>query len=297
MIVNSGNLRTLGVGFNAAFKMGRGMATSRRAIVSTSVPSTTGKEEYGWLGKFPGMRKWVGDRQLNNLKAHDYSIKNEDWEDTVAVDRNDIDDDNLGIYGPMFQEMGIACEQHPDELVFGLLKAGFTTPCYDGQYFFDTDHPVLDESGVEQSVANTDGGSGTPWFLIDDSRALKPVIFQERKKPQFVSKDRPEDDNVFMRKQFIYGVDARYNVGFGFWQLAWGSKQTLNAANYAAARAAMMSMKGDFGRKLGVRPRVLIVPPSLESAGLKLLNNELGANGETNEWKGTARLEVVEWLA
>lgn len=297
MIVTSGNLRTLGVGFNAAFKMGLGMATPMRSIVSTRVPSTTGKEEYGWLGKFPGMREWIGDRQLNNLRTHDYAIKNRDWEDTVTVDRNDIEDDNLGIYGPMFQEMGIATEQHPDELVFGLLKAGFSTPCYDGQFFFDTDHPVLDENGVEQSVANTDGGSGTPWFLIDDSRALKPVIFQDRKKPQFVSKDKVDDDNVFMRKQFIYGVDARYNVGFGFWQLAWGSKQTLNAANYAAARAAMMEMKGDFGRRLGVRPRVLVVPPRLESAGLKLLNNELGANGETNEWKGTARLEVVEWLA
>jgi phage major head subunit gpT-like protein len=297
MIINSGNLRTLGVAFNAAFKTGLGMAESRRGIVSTEVPSTTGKEEYGWLGKFPSMREWVGDRVINNLKTYDYSIKNKDFEATVEVDRNDIEDDNIGVYTPMFQEMGISAVQHPDSLVFQMLKAGFATLCYDGQFFFDTDHPVLDANGVEQSVANTDGGAGTPWFLIDDSRALKPVIFQNRKKAQFVSLDRPDDPNVFNRKKFIHGVDARYNVGFGFWQMAWGSKQTLDDAHYGAARAAMMGMTGDYGRPLGVRPRVLVVPPSLESAGLKLLNNELGTGGETNEWKGTARLEVVEWLA
>ena len=297
MIINSGNLKTLGTGYKAAFQRGLGMAASQMGLVATTVPSTTGKEEYGWLGKFPGMREWLGDRVINNIATHDYTIKNRDWEDTIAVDRNDIEDDSWGIYAPLFEEMGRATEAHPDELVWALLKAGFTTPCFDGQYFFDTDHPVLDADGSPQSVANTDGGSGTPWFLIDDSRALKPVLFQERKKPQFVAKDNPDDENVFWKKQFVYGVDARYNVGFGFWQFAWGSKQTLNAANYAKARKALMEMKGDFGRPLGLKPKLLVVPPALESAALKIVNNELAAGGETNEWKGTAKVEVVPWLA
>ncbi|MFZ5746367.1 MAG: Mu-like prophage major head subunit gpT family protein [Pseudomonadota bacterium] len=297
MIINSGNLRTLGTGYKANFQNGLGMVTSQRGLVSTQIPSTTGREEYGWLGKFPGMRKWLGDRVVNSIATHDYAIKNEDWEDTIGVPRNDIEDDNWGIYAPMFTEMGRATEAHPDELVFALLKAGFSTPCYDGQYFFDTDHPVLDADGKPTSVANTDGGSGTPWFLIDDSRALKPIIFQMRKAPQFVAKDNPNDDNVFHRKEYLYGVDARYNVGFGFWQFAWGSKQTLNATNYAIARAAMMGMKGDYGRPLGIMPKLLVVPPALESAALKIVNNELGSGGESNEWKGTARVEVVPWLA
>ncbi|MBN8190503.1 Mu-like prophage major head subunit gpT family protein, partial [Salipiger thiooxidans] len=93
------------------------------------------------------------------------------------------------------------------------------------------------------------------------------------------------------------GADARFNSGFGFWQMAWGSKQTLNAANYATARAALSGMKGDYGRPLGLMPNLLVVPPSLESAGRKLLNSELGTGGETNEWKGTAQLLIVPWLA
>jgi phage major head subunit gpT-like protein len=201
----------------------------------------------------------------------------------------------------MFQEMGQSTGAHWDQLVFNLLKDGFATTCYDGQYFFDTDHPVLNAAGAVTSVANTDGGGGTPWFLLDCSRALKPIILQKRKDFEFVAKDKLTDENVFNKKEFVYGSDARGNVGFGFWQFAWGSKQTLNSTYYAAARAGLKGMKGDHGRPLGIlaggaKP-LLVVPPALESAGLKLINSELASGGETNEWKGTAELLVVPWLA
>lgn len=86
------------------------------------------------------------------------------------------------------------------------------------------------------------------------------------------------------------------NAGFGLWQLAYGSKQTLNAANYASARAAMMSFTADGGRKLGVSPTILLVPPSLEEAGLNIVNTEFGAAGASNPWKGTAKLIVTPYL-
>lgn len=300
MEINKGNLSLLGTGFSAAFRGGLGMAPPQHLEVASVVPSSTGRNEYGWLNQFRGMREWIGDRVYNQITQSDYVIKNKDWEDTVEVERNDIEDDNLGQYSLMFQEMGRATAAHPCELVFALLKAGFSTSCYDGQYFFDTDHPVLDALGNVTSVANTDGGAGAPWFLIDTSRVLKPIIFQERKKAVMVAKDSPTDDNVFKRKKFVYGVDARYNVGFSFWQFAWGSRQPLNATTYATARAALMNMKGDYGRPLGLltgaKP-LLLVPGTMESAGLKLINNELGADGETNEWKDTARLLASAWLA
>ncbi|PIW54597.1 MAG: hypothetical protein COW16_10430 [Sphingomonadales bacterium CG12_big_fil_rev_8_21_14_0_65_65_10] len=297
MKVTGTALATLQTSFNALFTSGLGMAEPQSDKIATTVPSSTAQNEYGWLGKLPSMREWLGDRVVNGVQAHGYAIKNRDFEQTIGVDRNDIEDDNLGIYNPLFTEMGRSTTAHREELVFALLAAGFTTPCYDGQNFFDTDHPVIDENGEEVSVSNMQAGAGTPWFLIDDTRALKPIIFQDRKPPQFVAKDSPTDDNVFSRKEFLYGVDCRRNVGFGFWQFAFGSKDTLDAANYAAARASMMGLKGDHGRPLGIRPTLLVVPPSLESAALKLLNNDRAANGETNEWKDTAKLIVVPWLA
>lgn len=50
--------------------------------------------------KFPRLRKWIGDKTVKRLKGHAYTIQNDDFEATVEIDRNDIEDDNLGIYKP-----------------------------------------------------------------------------------------------------------------------------------------------------------------------------------------------------
>lgn len=297
MLINTATLNAIRVGFNASFKRGLGQATSDMSRIATRVPSTTSENKYGWLGKMPNMRKWIGPRVVQGLAEHDYAIKNDDFELTVGVGRNDIEDDNLGVYDPIFVEMGESTGSHPDILSFAALKGGFETECYDGQYFFDEDHPVLDEDGVPRSVSNFGGGAGTPWFLLSTGRALKPIIFQDRKKPQFVAKDKVDDENVFNNKEFVYGTDARYNVGYGFWQMAYASQQALDGANFGAAFAAVEGQKGDFGRPLGIKPDLLVCAPSQREAALELLNAERNAAGATNVWKGTVELLVTPWLA
>lgn len=297
MLVNAATLDSLRVGYSTAYQNGLGQASTAYLRIATVIAAATKEQKYGWLGKIPNVREWIGARAVQNLMQADYSIKEKALELTVSVDKDDIETDNLGIYTPLFTEMGMSTGAQWDLMAFSQLKAGFTTNCYDGQFFFDTDHPVLDENGNVTTVANTDGGGGTPWFLLDVSRSLKPIILQKRRDFQFTALDNLTDQNVFMNKEFIYGADARANTGFGFWQMAWGSKQTLNAANYGTARAALSGMKGDYGRPLGIMPNLLVVPPSLESAARKILNSEYASGGETNEWKGTAELLVVPWLA
>ena len=298
MLVNAANLDALRVGYKATFQGALAQAPSQYQRVATVVSASTKEQKYGWLGKIPNVREWLGPRAVQNLAQHDYSIREKPWELTVAVDKDDIETDNLGIYAPLFAEMGLSAGSKWDQLVFALLKDGFTTECYDGQPFFDTDHPVLDEDGQTMiTVSNSGGGSGTPWFLLDTNRALKPIILQKRRDFTFTAITDLASPNVFMNREFVYGTDARANVGFGFWQFAWGSKQTLDAAAYAAARAALSGMKGDHGRPLGLMPNLLVVPPALESAARKILNSEYAAGGETNEWKGTAEVLVAPWLA
>jgi len=291
MIINQANLGALYKGYRTIFNEAFQGVKGDFEKVAMTVPSSVREETYGWLGAFPKMREWIGERHIKNLQAHGYAIKNKDWESSISVDRNDIDDDNYGLYNPVISEMGRSSAVHYDDLAFGLLPAGFTTFCYDGQYFFDTDHPV----GVA-SVSNFGGGGGAAWYLLDATRAIKPIILQKRKPAEFVSLDKPTDENVFMRKKFIYGVDCRDNAGFGLWQLAYASKDTLNAANYAAARAAMMEFKDEEGKPLGVKPSLLVVPPSLEGKAREILLNERDAAGATNSWRNTADLLVTPWL-
>lgn len=297
MIINSTTLNALRVSFQSDFTAGLGMAPSFKDRIATTVPSTTSQNTYGWLGKVPSMREWIGARAIQNISESSYALVNKAWELTIGVDRYDMEDDNLGIYSTLFAEMGASTQGNEELLTFNALKNGFTSKCYDGQNFFDTVHPVIDANGNVTTVANTDGGAGAPWFLLCTKRPIKPIIFQSRKTPEFVSRDKVTDDNVFNERVFNYGVDARYNVGYGFWQMAWGSKQTLNAANYAIARAAIMGMKGDNGRPLGLMPDLLVVPPTLEQTGRQIIKNNQQASGATNEWQDTAELLMVPWLA
>lgn len=297
MLINSGNLDALFKGFDTSFNKGLGEAPSQLGRFAMTVPSSARDNTYAWLGQIPRMREWLGDRVIHGLGAHGYTVLNRKFELSLDVARDDIEDDTYGVFGPLFEEMGRSSRQHPDELVFDLLKAGFQSKCYDGQYFFDTDHPVKDENGDEQAVSNMEAGSGPAWYLLDTSRAIKPLLFQKRTDYVLTKLDNESDANVFMRDRFVYGVRARCNAGFALWQLAYGSKQALTPDRYKAARAGMMSLRGDTGKLLGVTPNLLMVPPALEEEGRLILNAERDADDNSNVWKGTADLIVSPWLA
>lgn len=296
MIINRANLTALFTGFKTIFNDAYETAPSDWERVATLVPSSTAQETYAWLGSSTSFREFVGERVIQNLASHDYTIRNLPFENTVGVDRDALEDDTFGVYRPLIAGLGQDAKTHPDELIFDLLANGFSRKCYDGQNFFDADHPVL-MNGVEASVSNLQAGAKTPWFLLDVSKAVRPFIFQKRRDYQFVAMDKADDEGVFMRKQYRYGVDARVNAGYGLWQFAYASQADLTPQNYGAARAAMMSVKGDNGKPLNVRPTLLVVPPSLEGAGLEVLQAERLANGATNVYRNTAELLVTPWLS
>lgn len=279
--------------FNNTFTAASAETTWQRA--GMQVQSSTRAEEYGWLGQIPQVREWFGDRVVQAIGQHDYTIKNRDFELTVAVDRNDIEDDRTGIYAPLIENMGQVAATHPDRLVWSLLAAGFTELAYDGAAFFSASHPVLDADGVETTASNLSSGAETPWFLVD-TRYLKPLVFQQRKPWEFLRMDAPTDEVVFNRKEYRYGVDARHNVGFAFWQVAHGAKVALTADNYATARAAMRTMTADYGHPLSLRPTLLVAPPSLEQDARELLMAERNDSGATNVWRNTAELLITDWL-
>jgi len=228
MIINQQNLTAIFKGFNLAFQQAFEGTTSTWEQVATPIPSTTADNIYPWLGLSTQFREWVGERVYQSLKLHDYRIKNKTFENTVGVPRETIEDDQYGVFAPMVAQLGQDAKEHPDLLIFELFKNGFTTPCYDGQYFFDTDHPV-GATGAQVSVSNFQGGSGRPWFLFDTSRVIKPLILQKRRDYAFVSKQDPADENVFHRNEFVYGADGRCNVGYSLWQLAYASREPLDA--------------------------------------------------------------------
>ncbi len=68
------------------------------------------------------------------------------------------------------------------------------------------------------------------WYLLDVSRPIKPLILQINKKIDFTAMDNPNDENVFMRAAFRYGIDSEDNAGYGLWQLAYKQDGTETAS-------------------------------------------------------------------
>ena len=297
MIINKQNLGILHTGYKASFQNAFAGAVIDYDQIVMEVQSGTAIETYGWLGATTRFREWLGDRVIQNLALHDYSIKNKTFENTVGVPREAIEDDQYGTYNTLMAQLGQDAKEHPAELVYAHLKNGFTGKCYDGQFFFDTDHPVIGANGQEASVSNFQGGSGAPWFLLDVTRMMRPIILQKRKNYQFVSKTGETDSNVFDRKEFVWGVDARLNVGYGLWQLAYASKEALDADSFNAAYAAMQELKGDNARPLGIRPKLLVVPPSMRATALEVVKAERNAAGATNINRDVVDVLVTPWLA
>lgn len=293
MIINPQTLRGIYVAFNTLFNKAFEAEDPLYKLIATVTNSTTDAETYAWLGDIPGMREWIGDREIQDLTASDYTIKNKDFELTVSVPRNAVEDDKIGLYNPSVQMLGQSAAQHPDKLIFDLLASGFVAKCYDGKPFFSEEHMVgkkkvsnlgKEELSMETYIAaraammsftnakgeplglvpdtlvvppaleakardilvadfingtkNTMQGTAKPlvvprlaghdkeWYLLCTSRPIKPLIMQQRKAPKFVSLTAETDENVFMKKTFIYGVDYRGNAGFGFWQMAYGGGHT-----------------------------------------------------------------------
>jgi len=297
MQITPSSLRALSQGFQAAFLEGIGSVASQWPLVAMEIISKTKIENYGWMKDLPGMREWIGDRIIHNLESTNYQLVNKHFEHTIGVDRDYIEDDLLGIYRNRFAMQGEVAAQHKDTLVWQVLLAAFATTGLDGQYFFDTDHVGYDANGVETTYSNTGGGSGSPWFLMDLSRNyMKPLVLQQRQDVRFVNLDKDTDDNVFLKRQYLYGADARYNVGLGFHQLAYGSKATLDATSYVAARVAMGTQRKPDGSSLNVMPTHLIVGPTNEASARSVVGVDRLANGATNPWFNNVEIKVIPAL-
>lgn len=292
-------LVALTAAFRKEFQDGLDAVSTTYKQVAMTIPSTTATNTYAWLGKFPKMREWVGQRQIKKMGNQAMSLANKKFEATVGVERTDIEDDQVGMYRPMMKAMGESAAELADELVWPLLPKGKSTVCYDGQYFFDTDHPVFanaDGTGTNTPASNiTTGTDNTAptWYVIDDTKTLKPFIFQERTAAEFETKfDPSKSDKVFMEDIYLYGSRRRCNAGYGLWQLAHMAEKTaLNRANLAKIVAKMQTIKSDGGYVLNVKPSLLVVPPELEDAARELLEADK-INGTTNTFKGRLKLHV-----
>lgn len=180
MQINQQNLSALYRGYRTLYVDAFHGAAPEWNRIAVETPSTAEKETYHWLGAVPGMKKLIGEITISNLTASNYTITNDEFEDTVGVKQAAIELDTYGIYNPLFSAMGAASAEHPDELMSALLLNGFTSKDYTGKNFFDTAkrHNTADKATFDNKITDA--------LDVDSFRAARTLL-----KSMTNSKGRP----------------------------------------------------------------------------------------------------------
>lgn len=167
MLITKDSILALEKGFSQLHKAAWQSTETFYQRFTSTVPSSTKSNLYGWMARIQAFREWVGPRVFQNLSTHAYELENRDWELSVKVPRNDLEDDNLGVYNSLMSEMGRHAGKLPDTLVLEALRNGSATTnlCFDGLPFFDTAHLLSGAAqaneGSETLTAGATGGFAT----------------------------------------------------------------------------------------------------------------------------------------
>ena len=110
-------------------------------------------ETYKWLGMSPAMREWVGGRQAKGFRENGITIANKHYESTIEIELSDIRRDKTGQIRARIEEFADKQNQHWASLLSTLIMNGVSTACYDGQFFFDTDHSEGDSGSQSNDIS------------------------------------------------------------------------------------------------------------------------------------------------
>ena len=100
------------------------------------IPSNGAYEKMGWVGAMPAVSQWIGTRNATQFKDYDYTIKNLDWQTSVPINQNDLDDDQTGALQKLPAMLARRIMLHPEQLMINLLINGDSDVAYDGVAFF-----------------------------------------------------------------------------------------------------------------------------------------------------------------
>ncbi len=121
-------------------------------------PSDQESETYKWLGFTPALREWIGGRQAKGLRENGITIENKKFEATLELDVDDLRRDKTGQIQVRIDELADRVNEHWSKLLSTLIINAESQVCYDGQYFFDTDHEEGDSGSQKNDLAAGDYG-------------------------------------------------------------------------------------------------------------------------------------------
>ena len=143
--------------------------------VAMRMTTDQASEEYAWMGTPPALREFIGNRSPVELKELSFVITNKDYEGSITIKSKDMRRDKLGMINVRVNQLADRALDHPAKLLSTLIINGEGTVCYDGQYFFDTDH-AEGESGTQSNDIGAGAASATAPTTAEMSDAIMAAI-------------------------------------------------------------------------------------------------------------------------
>ena len=160
--------------------------------VATEIPTVLPIQKYGWLGRGAVMKPYVDESDAQSIAEHDYTVADIIYKGKLDVQRKALEDEQYGLLMMRARDLGREPIRHWNQLAFLGLAAGFTTTCYDGQYFFDTDHSEGDSGTQVNKTSNSLSDSsleaadaamrdyvddkGVPLEIVPDTLVVGPAL-------------------------------------------------------------------------------------------------------------------------
>jgi phage major head subunit gpT-like protein len=141
MQITQGNLDAVFTGLKATFAEAVQQAdTTWVDRLMESVPSAAGVENYPTATLLGDLEEVLDEVTLTSIGTFVQRVPNRTFARIVQVRRNDIADDNIGVYRPGVQQLGRRAALYPIRLAAEALLAGFSDQWVDGTTVFSTDH-------------------------------------------------------------------------------------------------------------------------------------------------------------
>ena len=154
------------------------MGSSWISQIAMPFDSDQESETYKWLGMVPQMREWIGDKQASGFRDNGITVINKEFEATLEILTKWLRRDKTGQLKIRIAELAARAGGHWGELLSTLISNGTGSTsglCYDGQYFFDSDHSEGD-SGTQLNLL-----TATQVTALDVTTAASPTPVEAAK--------------------------------------------------------------------------------------------------------------------
>src|SRR5438270_10726308 len=85
--------------------------------IGTKVPSSSRSTRHAWLAKVGKLKEYIGEKQVERLATRDYIITNKKFELTIEIPEEDLEDDQIGMFGKTAEMLGMQAAKWPDDML------------------------------------------------------------------------------------------------------------------------------------------------------------------------------------